>query len=127
MVPVETSVAFAEAVTQVLPAVEPPQPPTEPGRAHSRSKLRRRQERKAFQPPQRYTPGRRTTTISRLVLLAILCLQAVLSLRLRNTAFEDESLYLYAGHMELEHMLHGSVLYGGFASYLSGARSCTRW
>jgi len=59
--------------------------------------------------------------ISRLLLLAILTLQAVLSLRLRNTAFEDESLYLYSGHMELEHLLHGSALYGGFASYFSGA------
>jgi hypothetical protein len=32
--------------------------------------------------------------VSRFSLLAILCLQAVLSLRLRNTAFEDEALYL---------------------------------
>ncbi len=48
--------------------------------------------------------------ISRLILLAILTLQAVLSLRLRNTAFEDESLYLYAGHMELQHLLHGAAL-----------------
>jgi hypothetical protein len=32
--------------------------------------------------------------ISRLILLAILTLQAVLSLRLRNTAFEDETPYL---------------------------------
>ncbi len=59
--------------------------------------------------------------ISRLVLLAILCLQAVLSLRMHNTAFEDESLYLYAGHMELEHLLHGSPLHGGYASYFSGS------
>jgi hypothetical protein len=59
--------------------------------------------------------------ISRLILLAILCLQAVLSLRLRNTAFEDESLYLYSGNMELQHLLHGSTLYGGFTSYFSGA------
>ena len=50
--------------------------------------------------------------ISRLILLAILSLQAVLSLRLRNTAFEDESLYLYAGHMELQHLLHGAALQG---------------
>ena len=73
--------------------------------------------------------------ISRLILLAILSLQAVLSLRLRNTAFEDESLYLYAGHMELQHLLHGAALYGSFSSYFSGSpvlypwppRPWTRW
>ena len=59
--------------------------------------------------------------ISRLVLLAILCLQAVLSLRLHNTAFEDEATYLYAGHMELEHILHGSALQGNYAAYFSGS------
>ena len=59
--------------------------------------------------------------ISRLLLLAILLLQAVLSLRLHNTAFEDESLYLYAGHMELEHLLHGAALQGQYASYFSGS------
>jgi len=55
------------------------------------------------------------------VLLAILCLQAVMSLRLHNTAFEDESLYLYSGHMELEHLLHGAALQGDYSSYFSGA------
>jgi len=60
-------------------------------------------------------------TVSRLVLLAILILQAVLSLRLRNTAFEDEATYLYAGHMELQHLLHGSPLQGAYSSYFSGS------
>lgn len=72
-------------------------------------------------PAERYTPSRRVTRISRLVLLAILCLQAVMSLRLHNSAFEDEATYLYAGHMELEHLLHGSAPQGDYASYFSGS------
>jgi Dolichyl-phosphate-mannose-protein mannosyltransferase len=68
-----------------------------------------------------YTPSKRRTMVSRLALLGICCLQALMSLRLQNTAFEDEALYLYAGHMELEHLLHGAALQGSYASYFSGA------
>jgi hypothetical protein len=68
-----------------------------------------------------YTPTRRRTTVSRLALLGILALQALLSLRLRNSAFEDEALYLYAGRMEIAHLLHGAALQGNYASYFSGA------
>ncbi len=122
MTPVRSSAEFAEAVTQILPTLAPPgvspHATTVPAR-----KLRKqeRETRRAFQVPERYTPSRRTTMISRLVLLAILCLQAVLSLRLHNTAFEDEATYLYAGHMELEHILHGSALQGNYAAYFSGS------
>lgn len=59
--------------------------------------------------------------VSRLILLSLLLVQAALSLRLRNTAFEDEALYLFAGHAELTHLLRGTPLYGGFNSYFSGA------
>ena len=46
------------------------------------------------------------------VLLAILAVQAVLSLRLMwsNTAFQDEALYLWAGRMEWAHWLHGAPI-----------------
>jgi hypothetical protein len=120
MVPAGTSVAFTEAATQILPTAEPSQHkpdiyPASSGKAHAKRRG------PPAEPAERYTPGRRTTIISRLLLLAILSLQAVLSIRLRNTAFEDESLYLYAGHMELQHLLHGAALYGGFSSYFSGA------
>ena len=120
MVPVGTSDAVAEAATQVIRAVEPAQltSGTDYGRLGTAGV---KQDRPPGEPARRYTPGPRTTMVSRLLLLAILSLQAVLSLRLRNTAFEDESLYLYAGHMELQHLLHGSVLYGGFSSYFSGS------
>jgi 4-amino-4-deoxy-L-arabinose transferase-like glycosyltransferase len=59
--------------------------------------------------------------VSRAVLAAILCVQAFLSLRMHNTAFEDEALYLYSGHMEIEHWLHDAALQGNYASYFSGA------
>ncbi len=62
----------------------------------------------------------RRTWISRAALAAILCVQAVLSLRLQNTAYGDEALYLYAGHMETAHLLHGAPLRGNYASYFPG-------
>ncbi len=55
------------------------------------------------------------------MLAAILCVQAALSLRLHNTAFEDEALYLYSGHLEIAHWLHGTALQGNYPSYFSGA------
>jgi hypothetical protein len=120
MVPVATNAAFAEAATQMLPTVERSQ--LAPGPDHTPpGKIRKKRNRQPAEPPSRYIPGRRTTLISRLVLLAILVLQAVLSLRLRNTAFEDESLYLYAGHMELQHLLHGAALQGQYSLYFSGS------
>jgi 4-amino-4-deoxy-L-arabinose transferase-like glycosyltransferase len=58
----------------------------------------------------------------RLPLLTILALQAVLSLRMvrANTAFQDEGLYLLAGHLEIAHWLHSSAI-PPFAVYFSGA------
>lgn len=55
-------------------------------------------------------------------LCLVLLLQAVLSLRLvwANTAFEDEALYLWAGHLEWAHWLHGTPI-PDFATYFSGS------
>jgi Dolichyl-phosphate-mannose-protein mannosyltransferase len=55
-------------------------------------------------------------------LLAVLAVQAALSLRLvrADTAFEDEATYLWAGHLEWAHLLHGTPL-PQFPSYFSGA------
>jgi hypothetical protein len=55
-------------------------------------------------------------------LLAVLALQTVLSLRLvwSKTAFNDEALYLWAGHLELAHILHGTPV-PAFQTYFSGA------
>src|SRR6266487_4504648 len=46
------------------------------------------------------------------LMVVILTTQAVLSLRLlhASTAFGDEALYLWAGHLELAHWLHGASL-----------------
>lgn len=51
----------------------------------------------------------------------ILLLQSILSLRNNNTAFEDEALYLYSGHLELGHLLYGTSTGTDFWSYFSGA------
>ncbi len=55
-------------------------------------------------------------------LLAVLAIQAALSLLLvrADTAFEDEAAYLWAGHLEWAHVLHGIPL-PQFPSYFSGA------
>jgi hypothetical protein len=55
-------------------------------------------------------------------LMAVLAVQAALSLRLvwSNTAFTDEALYLWAGHMEWDHLLHGMPI-PAFPTYFSGA------
>jgi hypothetical protein len=55
-------------------------------------------------------------------LLVVLVVQAALSLRLvrADTAFQDEATYLWAGHLEWAHWLHGVVI-PPFASYFSGA------
>jgi hypothetical protein len=55
-------------------------------------------------------------------LVAVLVVQAALSLRLTwsNTAFEDEALYLWVGHMEWAHWLHGAPVQP-FQTWFSGA------
>ena len=57
-----------------------------------------------------------------LPLLAVLGVQTGLSLRLvwSNTAFQDEALYLWAGHLEWSYWLHGTAI-PAFATYFSGA------
>ena len=58
----------------------------------------------------------------RLPLLAVLLVQALLSLRLlgADTAFDDEAAYLWAGHLEWAHWLHGTAV-PSFSAYFSGA------
>lgn len=65
------------------------------------------------------TDGRRA---ARWPLAAVLAVQAALSTRLiwSNTAFQDEGLYLRAGHLEWDRWLHGTPI-PNFASYFSGA------
>ena len=53
---------------------------------------------------------------------SILAVQTILSLRLvgADTAFQDEALYLWAGHLEWARVLHGTPI-PQFPSYFSGA------
>jgi 4-amino-4-deoxy-L-arabinose transferase-like glycosyltransferase len=55
-------------------------------------------------------------------LVVVLVVQAILSLRLVrvDTAFQDEAEYLWAGHLEWAHLLHGTPL-PQFPSFFSGA------
>src|SRR5262245_33979089 len=68
VVPVGTSAVFAEAATQVLPTAGPSQLRAGANEASGKAGVRR--DRRPAEPPRRYTPGHRTTMISRLVLLA---------------------------------------------------------
>ncbi|MHB1432619.1 MAG: hypothetical protein ACYCVZ_10950 [Streptosporangiaceae bacterium] len=55
-------------------------------------------------------------------LLIVLVIQAVLSARLTWSvgAFQDEAMYMWAGHLEIAHMLH-NVAIPDYARFLSGA------
>ncbi|MFE9439782.1 hypothetical protein ACFYO2_12325 [Streptomyces sp. NPDC006602] len=63
---------------------------------------------------------RRSRLLGRWVLLCVLLIQAGLSLRLRGTAFQDEALYIAAGHYEVGNILHGTPVPGDFEGYFSG-------
>ena len=57
----------------------------------------------------------------RWVLACIIGAKVIGSLRLRNSAFQDEALYLWAGRQITSHLQHGTPLYGNFSSYFSGS------
>jgi 4-amino-4-deoxy-L-arabinose transferase-like glycosyltransferase len=67
-------------------------------------------------------PGDRSPPVPWWPLPAVLAVQAVLSLRLvwSNTAFQDEALYLRAGHLEWARWLHHAPI-PDFPAYFSGA------
>jgi 4-amino-4-deoxy-L-arabinose transferase-like glycosyltransferase len=69
-----------------------------------------------------HRPGERRKASLLWPLLAVLAVQAILSLRLvwSNTAFQDEALYLRTGHLEWARWLHGTPI-PDFPSYFSGA------
>ncbi len=69
-----------------------------------------------------YRAARRKLATERWPLFAVLAVQVLLSLRLvwSNTAFQDEALYLRAGHLEWARWLHGASI-PDFPSYFSGS------
>jgi len=83
--------------------------------------------RDADVPRHRDRPSRRKAGLGILAgplpLAAVLVIQAALGLRLiwSNTAFQDEALYLWAGHLELSHLLNGAPIASAFQGYFSGA------
>jgi len=59
---------------------------------------------------------------NRLIPIAlVLAIQAAFTLRLSNSAFRDEGLYIWTGHREIAHLFHGEVLYDNPAGYFSGS------
>ena len=76
----------------------------------------------AARPRPKAAARGRTISAAAIPLTAILAVQAALSLRLvwSNTAYQDEGLYLLAGHLEIAHWLHGTPI-PPFPSYFSGA------
>jgi MFS family permease len=75
-----------------------------------------------FQRSSGPRPGRRGQVADWWPLVVVLAAQAALSLRLvwSNTAFQDEGLYLRAGHLEWARWLHGTPI-PNFPAYFSGA------
>lgn len=54
-------------------------------------------------------------------LLCVLLLQTIGTVTQRNTAFQDEALYLYAGHRLIDLVLYGTPTYEAYSVYFSGA------
>lgn len=104
-----TSLAEATASTITIPVIRPAEAPTSADPTPDTEVRRRR------------VPWTRLVT-GPWPLLCVLGVQAVLSARLlqRNTAFSDEALYLWAGHLEWAHVLHAMPL-PPFATYFSGS------
>src|SRR5437764_9201996 len=72
--------------------------------------------------PHRRKPRGRLPVWGGWPLLAVLAAQTLLSLRLvrADTAFQDEATYLWAGHLQWAHWLHGAPV-PPFPAYFSGA------
>lgn len=93
------------------------------GRASALENLAIQARRTPARPPGHRSPRpRRRALHPNWGLLLILAVQSALSFRLMrtNTAFEDEALYLWAGHLEWSHWLHGTAI-PDFPTYFSGA------
>jgi hypothetical protein len=73
------------------------------------------------QVPSPWWQGKiRKETESRGLLYLVLLIQTGLSLRLSNTAFNDEATYIMVGHAEIAHMLHATVI-PNYDKVISGA------
>ncbi|MFI9327399.1 glycosyltransferase family 39 protein [Kitasatospora sp. NPDC052868] len=134
----------AEPEQSAAPATRGPAEPAEPGsepdpEAGPRRGRRRAAEAEAEAEPAEvdegpgYTlppvpeaswtldSGRRRSWVSRALLIAILAIQTAMSVRLSNTAFQDEALYMYAGHAQLSHWMYGTPVPKDYNTYFSGS------
>ncbi|GAB6903347.1 ArnT family glycosyltransferase [Kineosporia succinea] len=59
--------------------------------------------------------------LARLPLAGVLLLQLLIAVRLDNTAFQDEALYIHTGHSIIDAWGGGEALYGHPEDYFSGA------
>lgn len=73
----------------------------------------------SFLPPHKRAGA--SNWIKRVPLALVLAIQAFGSLRLRNTAFRDEGLYIWTGRRMFADWFHGAKLYDNPSSYFSGA------
>ena len=107
------SARTASAIALSAPVMDRPRVNSQPG-----SMTPRRLPTAEQKPAQRAVWG----NSNQLLLIAILTVQAILSLQLvwSNTAFLDEAIYLSAGHLEIAHWLHGTPV-PAYATYFSGA------
>ena len=129
--PVPVSVPRPAQADEPTPEPEPtpeltaeltPEPTPAPDRSRAGGHRRQRAADEP-QPPAGQARSRvADVTASWWPLAAILVVQAVLSLRLvhADTAFQDEAAYLWAGHLEWAHWLHGTAI-PPFPAYFSGA------
>jgi 4-amino-4-deoxy-L-arabinose transferase-like glycosyltransferase len=94
-----------------------PEVPSAPGAVGQVDHARAPIPRRSWRPL-----GQRRSAAAQWPLLAVLAVQVVLSLRLiwSNTAFQDEALYLRAGHLEWAAWLHHAPI-PNFPAYFSGA------
>jgi len=67
-------------------------------------------------------PSVNSNRYAKYFLLSIMAVQALLCLRLihANSAFGDEALYLWSGHLEVAHLLHGAPV-PAFQTWFSGS------
>lgn len=72
-------------------------------------------------PDTRHRQGSRLLFSRRFGLAAVLVVQVSMTLRLSATAFQDEALYLDAGHQILNSWRHGNPITEDFGSYFSGS------
>ena len=77
-------------------------------------------EERGGSPPNQAETGPPSRLLWVLPLALVLLVQLLLSIRQHNTAFQDEALYLYVGHIDLLTWLHGATFHDFSLSWYAG-------